>query len=118
MRASNNNLFVVSAAALGAAALLVGCAHATRESREPSSAGLYRLASSSVRMTTLYESRTTSFALDRIDQHYLPLAPTSRHSGTGRGVTVYVFGGGILGTHPELAGRVRVGFSGFPDEPQ
>jgi subtilisin family serine protease len=31
-------------------------------------------------------------------------------------VTVYVFDGGVLETHPELAGRVRRGFDAFPDE--
>src|SRR6185503_15646382 len=32
------------------------------------------------------------------------------------GVTVYVFDGGVSPTHPELAGRVRLGFSGFPED--
>jgi subtilisin family serine protease len=57
-----------------------------------------------------------SFALDRIDQRDLPLDHTYRHPATGRGVTVYVFDGGISQTHPELAGRVRLGFTGFPDD--
>jgi subtilisin family serine protease len=63
-----------------------------------------------------YESRTVSFALDRIDQRDLPLDHTYRHPATGKGVTVYVFDGGVSQTHPELAGRVRLGYSGFPDD--
>ena len=66
-------------------------------------------------VTTEYvESQTVSLALDRIDQQSLPLDRTYRHFGTGAGVTVYVFDGGILDTHPELAGRVRRGFNAFP----
>jgi len=62
------------------------------------------------------ESQTVSFALDRIDQRSLPLDQTYRHFGSGHGVTVYVFDGGILESHPELAGRVRRGFDAFPGE--
>ena len=64
------------------------------------------------------EAPTVSFALDRIDQHLLPLDHTYRHYGSGRGVTVYVFDGGVLATHPELAGRVRAGYDAFPGEPR
>src|SRR3954470_13605886 len=46
------------------------------------------------------ETQTVSLALDRIDQHDLPLDRTYRHSGTGRGITVYVFDGGVLANHP------------------
>ena len=60
---------------------------------------------------------TVSFALDRIDQRDLPLDHTYRRRGTGRGVTVYVFDGGILPTHPELAGRVRKGYDAFESDP-
>jgi len=66
--------------------------------------------------TTLIEEATLSLALDRIDQQELPLDRTYRHFGTGRGVTVYVFDGGVMDTHPELAGRVRRGFDAFPGE--
>jgi subtilisin family serine protease len=103
------------------AAALVGCAHGSgavpQGADVPATQPSYRLASSSVRTTTLYEAHTVSFALDRIDQRGLPLDATYRHNGTGRGVTVYVFDGGISTQHPELAGRVRIGFSGFPDDP-
>ncbi|MDB4915516.1 MAG: peptidase [Gemmatimonadetes bacterium] len=64
----------------------------------------------------LVEQQTLSAALDRIDQQDLPLDRTFRHVGSGRGVTVYVFDGGILDTHPELAGRVRRGFNAYPSE--
>ena len=66
--------------------------------------------------TAYMESQTVSFALDRIDQHLLPLDRTYRRYGSGRGVIIYVFDGGILATHPELQGRVRVGYDAFPDE--
>lgn len=32
-------------------------------------------------------------------------------------VTVYVFDGGISTTHPEIAGKVRIGYTAFPDDP-
>jgi subtilisin family serine protease len=66
--------------------------------------------------TAYTEASTVSFALDRIDQRTLPLDRTYKHFGSGRGVTVYVFDGGILDTHPELQGRVRRGYDAFPNE--
>ena len=66
--------------------------------------------------TPYIEAQTVSLALDRIDQHLLPLDQTYKHFGSGRGVTIYVFDGGILDTHPELAGRVRMGYDAFPNE--
>jgi aqualysin 1 len=107
-------------AALVAAASLVGCA----QTRQPGVAAAPAVASagSFYRLTAnarpLHETRTLSFALDRIDQRQLPLDNTYRHSGSGRGVTVYVFDGGVSQTHPELAGRVRVGYTAFPDDPK
>ncbi|MBX4199861.1 S8 family peptidase [Candidatus Parcubacteria bacterium] len=67
---------------------------------------------------TVYELRTISFALDRIDQRGLPLDHTYRHAGTGYGVTVYVFDGGVQMAHPELSGRVRIGYTPFPNDPK
>src|SRR5213079_2983333 len=39
-----------------------------------------------------------------------------RRTGTGHGVTVYVFDGGVLASHPELAGRVRKGYDAWPQD--
>jgi subtilisin family serine protease len=36
----------------------------------------------------------------------------------GAGVAVYVFDGGIAADHPELAGRVRIGYDAFPSDPR
>jgi len=63
------------------------------------------------------ESQTVSLALDRIDQRELPLDHTYRRQGSGRGVVVYVFDGGVLAGHPELAGRVRKGYDAFANDP-
>jgi subtilisin family serine protease len=41
-----------------------------------------------------------------------------RRSGTGRGVAIYVFDGGVSDQHAELAGRVRIGFDAFPSTPR
>ncbi len=118
------SLDLAAFASATAVVVLVGCAHVPQPglaSAAPSLEGsrsLYRLASSSARSTTVYSSPTVSFALDRIDQHELPLDQTYQHSATGQGVTVYVFDGGVSTTHPELAGRVRIGFSGFPNDPK
>lgn len=99
-----------------AAIVLGGCAPATRG--VATHTGVVASAGNSVASlpTAFVESQTVSFALDRIDQRALPLDQTYRHFGTGSGVTVYVFDGGILDTHPELAGRVRRGFDAFPSE--
>ena len=104
--------------------LVSACTHVARPdlastaSTQNQSGSIYRLASSSARSTMMYESRTLSFALDRIDQRDLPLDQTYRHPATGKGVTVYVFDGGVSQAHPELAGRVRLGYSAFPDDPK
>src|ERR1051325_5648638 len=65
----------------------------------------------------LFETQTVSLALDLIDQHDLPLDHTYRRQGTGAGVTVYVFDGGIMAGPPELPGRVRKGYDAFPADP-
>lgn len=114
--------FAAGTAVAGVAFALSGCARPPRP--DPSGPdgpsannAVYELASSA-KPATVLESPTLSVALDRIDQHGLPLDHTFTHSATGRGVTVYVFDGGISTTHPELAGRVRLGFSGFADDPK
>ena len=98
-----------------AIALAGGCAPAARISADQAVA----FAGSSMPLTVatqLTEEQTLSVALDRIDQRDLPLDRTYRHFGSGRGVTIYVFDGGILSSHPELNGRVRVGYDAFPGE--
>jgi subtilisin family serine protease len=105
----------------GAAAVAIfGCAQASQpglSSTKPTvaTAGYYSFAANSAR--PLVAAHTVSFALDRIDQRDLPLDHTYRHAGTGRGVTVYVFDGGVSMDHPELTGRVRRGYTAFPDDP-
>ncbi len=102
--------------ALTAAVLVGGCSpagHTTGSDPLVSAAG----ASLARTLTTAYsEEHTVSIALDRIDQRELPLDHTYKHYGTGRGVTVYVFDGGVLESHPDLVGRVRRGYNAFPNE--
>ncbi len=101
--------------AVCAVSLAGGCAPSAHvfPSQAVASAG----ASLPIAVSTVYtEAQTLSVALDRIDQRELPLDQTYRHFGSGKGVTIYVFDGGILATHPELKGRVRVGYNAFPDE--
>jgi subtilisin family serine protease len=111
----------VAVATSAAVVTALGCAHVSRPALADNApavaetSSMYSLASSSVR-STIYSSQTVSFALDRIDQRGLPLDRTYSHPATGKGVTVYVFDGGISSTHPELAGRVRFGFTEFPDD--
>ncbi len=62
--------------------------------------------------------RTKSSALDRITKREPRLDSTLRRAGTGRGVAIYVFDGGVSDGHAELAGRVRVGFDAFPSTPR
>lgn len=119
MRSRVFNPITLCGVALAFAAVMNGCASAPQPGRSAAlsvaAAGrLYSFADA----RSLHESHTISFALDRIDQRILPLDHTYRHTATGRGVTVYVFDGGVSSTHPELAGRVRVGFSAFPDDPK
>src|SRR5690348_3835998 len=105
----------------GAAAVAIfGCAQASQpglSSTKPTvaAAGYYSFVASSAR--PLVAAHTVSFALDRIDQRDLPLDHTYRHAGSGRGVMVYVFDGGVSMDHPELAGRVRRGYTAFPEDP-
>jgi aqualysin 1 len=123
MRISGNTQLRHCAAALGTGVALFGCAHASQTAKTPttsiSAAGSFfgTINTAGSRSVSVVESRTFSFALDRIDQRRLPLDRTYRHGGTGKGVTVYVFDGGIAADHPELAGRVRRGYSAFPADP-
>jgi subtilisin family serine protease len=104
-----------------AAAAIFGCAQASQQTAlsttKPTlaSASDYSFATNSNR--PLVAAHTVSFALDRIDQRGLPLDHVYRHNGTGRGVTVYVFDGGVSMDHPELVGRVRRGYTAFPEDP-
>jgi subtilisin family serine protease len=104
------------------AAAVVGCTQFSRAGlvEFPRSSGdenLFALAatSSNARVTSTV---TVSRALDRLDQRAPQLDGVYRHVGTGRGVTVYVFDGGVSTTHPELIGRVRLGYTAFPGDPR
>src|SRR5687767_5820684 len=115
------NRFSKSAVAVFVA--LLGCTQAARTGVEHNSPSLSIAGSSIARVTgaastAMVETQTVSLALDRIDQRQLPLDRTYRRRGTGRGVTVYVFDGGILPTHPELIGRVRKGYDAFETDPE
>src|SRR5512143_406650 len=63
-------------------------------------------------------SRTPSSALDRMTKREPRLDGTVRRAGTGRGVTIYVFDGGISAEHEEFGMRVRIGFDAFPSKPR
>ena len=102
--------------ALAAVLLAGGCAPAGQLAHTEAVVSSAGMSLRTTIATPYIESQTLSMALDRIDQHGLPLDQTYKHFGSGRGVTIYVFDGGILDTHPELAGRVRVGYDAFPDE--
>src|ERR671933_782522 len=119
----NTQLRHYAAAFAGTGVALFGCAQATQRGKAPtasiSAAGSFfgTINTAGSRALSVVESRTISFALDRIDQRRLPLDRTYRHGGTGKGVTVYVFDGGVATDHPELAGRVRRGYTAFPTDP-
>jgi subtilisin family serine protease len=70
------------------------------------------------RRDTVIERHTASIALDRITKRTPILNGLDRHAGVGRGVAIYVFDGGVDANHPELAGRVRIGFDAFPSMPR
>lgn len=101
---------------------LLGCMQAAQQTGVPAAPVMSRagalLNAIGSRTLALFENETVSFALDRIDQRALPLDNTYRRTGTGSGVVVYVFDGGVLHTHPELAGRVRKGYDAFPADPR
>lgn len=64
------------------------------------------------------ESRTPSTALDRMTKREPRLDGTVLRAGTGRGVAIYVFDGGISADHEEFGKRVRIGFDAFPSKPR
>jgi subtilisin family serine protease len=100
-----------AALALGAAFLAGGCTSAA-----PSWGSAPGVSLTGTVATAYIETHTVSLALDRIDQRDMPLDHTYRHFGSGKGVTVYVFDGGVLDTHPDLVGRVRRGYDAFPSD--
>lgn len=63
-------------------------------------------------------SHTPSSALDRMTKREPRLDGIVRRSGTGRGVAIYVFDGGISAEHEEFGKRVRIGFDAFPSKPR
>ena len=60
----------------------------------------------------------TSWALDVLDQEFLPMDNVYLPSGTGSGMTVWVIGTGIDDTLPEFEGRAMqvVNYAGGPNE--
>jgi Subtilase family len=54
-----------------------------------------------------------SWGLDRIDQRALPVNNVYSYTSTGAGVDAYVMDSGILATHSQFAGRVRMGLDVF-----
>ena len=107
-------------AASFATLLFVGCTHRFGSDVPATAAPTQAAAQFDVTARALLattSSQTVSLALDRIDQRELPLDHTYRRQGSGRGVVVYVFDGGVLASHPELVGRVRKGYDAFEGDP-
>lgn len=50
------------------------------------------------------------WALDRVDQHAMPLNGTFDYGATGSGVNIYVVDGGIRYTHTEFGGRAHFAY--------
>src|SRR6266566_9220874 len=63
-------------------------------------------------------SHTPSNALDRLTKREPRLDGIVRRGGTGRGVTIYVFDGGVSAEHDEFGTRMRIGFDAFPSKPR
>jgi subtilisin family serine protease len=123
MRQTTRKAAAVISGALSAAVVLTSCTQLAKAGFDADRANeaeerSFSLAAVGGNSASLRTTTTTSLALDRIDQRQLPLDATYRRSGSGRGVTVYVFDGGVSLTHPELAGRVRIGYTAFPTDPK
>src|SRR3712207_5165034 len=122
MQHTTRKAVAVLGGAIGAAVVLTSCTRFVQTGfdagRANDAAGSSFTLASTTGSAFVTATRTTSVALDRIDQRQLPLDATYRRSGSGRGVTVYVFDGGVSPTHPELAGRVRIGYTAFPTDPK
>lgn len=115
MRSTTTTVIAATGIAIGIA--LGGCAQSRTAPSSPGESNRVAAAgAAAMRAVSVLESPTISVALDRIDQREPELDNRYHRRGTGAGVTVYVFDGGIAEDHPELAGRVRRGFSAFPDE--
>jgi subtilisin family serine protease len=54
-----------------------------------------------------------SWGLDRIDQRTLPVNNVYSYTTTGAGVDAYVVDSGILSTHAQFTGRIRMGYDGY-----
>jgi subtilisin family serine protease len=55
-------------------------------------------------------TQTTSWALDRIDQKYMPLDNQYIYETSGRGVHIYVIDSGIRSDHSDFTGRISTGW--------
>ena len=53
------------------------------------------------------------WALDRIDQHSIPLSGSFAYGSTGYGVNIYVIDGGIRYSHVEFGGRAHFAYDAF-----
>src|ERR1043165_5741719 len=96
MRHTTQKVMAILGGAISAAVVLTSCTQFARAGFEADRSGeaetqrSFSLAALARRGSAI-ATKTTSVALDRIDQRQLPLDATYRRSGSGRGVTVYVF---------------------------
>lgn len=68
-----------------------------------------------VSLGILTSQSVSTWNLDRIDQHSLPLDSFFGYTNTGTGVTAYVIDTGIRPTHTEFTGRASVGYDAVND---
>ena len=74
-------------------------------------AAISRVTTFSVPRSPVFRNIGYVWGIDRIDQRTLPMDRVFAPPATGAGVTAFVIDSGVDATHPELAGRVRTGFS-------